>query len=190
MGKVVRGMSPLKKIVAAGSAAALVVLMAPGAPGTGPANARGAAPAPFGSEIADFYRARGGAPMWFAPNAGNAAQQLLDLIATAQADHLNPRNYNLRALARAVADARTGNPSAIQRAEVTLSTAFVSYARDLQHDPGIGIVYLDKELKPEPPSARELLAAAAKAPSLGDYVQQMGWMNPIYAKLRQAIASG
>src|SRR6185369_3515987 len=26
-------------------------------------------------------------------------------------------------------------------------------------------------------------------PSLSDYVQQIGWMNPIYAKLRQAIAS-
>jgi murein L,D-transpeptidase YcbB/YkuD len=53
----------------------------------------------------------------------------------------------------------------------------------------VGIIYVDSELKPSPPSALELLNAAAHAGSLGDYVQQMGWMNPIYAKLRQAIAS-
>jgi murein L,D-transpeptidase YcbB/YkuD len=48
---------------------------------------------------------------------------------------------------------------------------------------------VDKELQPEPPSPGELLNAAAHVSSLGDYVSQMGWMNPIYAKLRQAIAS-
>jgi murein L,D-transpeptidase YcbB/YkuD len=70
-----------------------------------------------------------------------------------------------------------------------LSSAFVTYARDLRHDPGVGVVYVDQELKPTPPSAIELLTAASRAPSLGAYVQQLGWMNPIYAKLRQAIAS-
>jgi murein L,D-transpeptidase YcbB/YkuD len=70
-----------------------------------------------------------------------------------------------------------------------LSQAFVAYARDVKHDPGIGIIYVDAELKPEAPSAGELLAAASRAPSLSNYVQQMGWMNPIYGKLRQAIAS-
>jgi len=70
-----------------------------------------------------------------------------------------------------------------------LSSAFVTYSRDLRHDPGVGVVYVDQELKPTPPSAIELLTAASRAPSLGAYVQQLGWMNPIYAKLRQAIAS-
>jgi murein L,D-transpeptidase YcbB/YkuD len=70
-----------------------------------------------------------------------------------------------------------------------LSSAFVAYASDLRHDPGVGIVYVDPELKPAPPSALELLTAASRAPSLSNYVQQIGWMNPIYAKLRQAIAS-
>jgi murein L,D-transpeptidase YcbB/YkuD len=142
-----------------------------------------------GAEIADFYRARGGAPLWLAPNAGTSAQQLIQLLSTAQADHLNPKRYNVRALQRALADARTGSPAAVQRAEAMLSAAFVAYAGDLRHDPGVGIIYVDKELKPAAPSAAELLRNASRAPSLGDYVQQMGWMNPIYAKLRQAIAS-
>src|SRR5207302_1759478 len=113
----------------------------------------------------------------------------LQLLATAQADRLNPRRYDVRGLQRAVADARAGSPAAIQRADAMLSSAFVTYARDLRHDPGVGIIYIDKELRPAPQSAIELLDAAARARSLSDYVQQMGWMNPIYAKLRQAIAS-
>ena len=83
-----------------------------------------------GGEIADFYRARGGAPLWFAPRSGAAAQQLLQLLATAQADNLNSRRYNVQGLTRAVQDAQTGNPAAIQRAEAMLSAAFVAYARD------------------------------------------------------------
>jgi murein L,D-transpeptidase YcbB/YkuD len=188
MGKLTGGLAPLTRIVAASClvAAGLAVTV----PFVGaPAVARSAAPAPFDSEIADFYRSRGGAPMWLAPGAGNAAPQLIQLLASAQADHLNPRRYNVRALEGALAGARSGNPAAVQRAEVMLSSAFVTYASDLKHDPGVGIIYVDKELRPEPPSAGELLSAAAHAPSLSDYVSQIGWMNPIYAKLRQAIAS-
>jgi L,D-transpeptidase YcbB len=144
---------------------------------------------PFDGEIAQFYRARGGAPLWFARTSGTAADQLVQLLASAQADNLNPRRYDVRGLSRAAAEARSGDPAAVQRAEAMFSTAFVAYARDLRHDPGIGIIYVDPELRPTPPSALELLNGAAHAPSLGDYVQQLGWMNPIYAKLRQAIAS-
>src|SRR5262249_18427113 len=136
----------------------------------------------------NFYRDRNGAPLWFRSGSGVAAQQLVTLLATAQADHLNPKRYNVRALSRAIESARGGDPSAVQRADAMLSTAFVAYARAQKHDPG-GVIYIDSQLKPAPPSAAELLDAAAHAPSLSDYVQNMGWMNPIYAKLRAAIAS-
>jgi murein L,D-transpeptidase YcbB/YkuD len=141
-----------------------------------------------GGEITNFYRSRGGAPLWFAPRSGSAAEQLVQLLATAQADNLNPRRYNARGLARAVQDARSGNPVAVQRAEAMLSAAFVAYARDLEHDP-TGVIYVDPELRPTPPSAQALLTQASRAPSLAEYVGQMGWMNPIYARLRQALAS-
>ena len=186
MGKFVLGGLPKKF---AGAGVALAALAVPAALATGPAAARTAASSSFDGEIADFYRARGGAPLWLAPNAGAAAPQLLQLLSSVQADRLNPRRYNVRALQSAVAQARSGNPAAIQRAEVLLSQAFVTYARDVRHDPGVGIIYVDQELKPTPPSPAELLAAASRAPSLSSYVQQMGWMNPIYGKLRQAIAS-
>ena len=141
-----------------------------------------------GGDIAAFYRARGGAPLWFAPRSGAAAQQLIQLLATAQADNLNPRRYNVRALQRAVQDAQSGNPAAIQRAEAMLSAAFVAYARDQKRDPG-GIIYVDRELRPTPPSAQFLLGEAARAPSLSEFVSQMRWMSPIYANLRAALAS-
>ena len=182
MGKLISGM------LTAGSVVAGLAILGPASLGIAPAEAAAAA-SPFDSEIASFYRSRGGAPLWFAPGAGNAAPQLIQLLASAQADGLNPRRYNVRGLQRAVADARSGSPAAVQRAEVMLSSALAAYAADQKHDPGVGIIYVDRELAPTPPSALELLNAAAHAGSLGEYVQQMGWMNPIYAKLRQAIAS-
>jgi len=184
MGKPLRGARPLNRLFAIGLAAtaASVPLAWPAVP----ASAAAQAPANDG-EIAAFYRARAGAPLWLAPTSGAAAQQLISLLATSQADHLNPKRYNVRGLERAVADARSGGP-AVQRAEAMLSEAFVAYADDQRHDPG-GIIYVDPQLKPTPPSAAELLGAAARAPSLSDYVQNMSWMSPIYAKLRAAIAS-
>jgi murein L,D-transpeptidase YcbB/YkuD len=139
--------------------------------------------------IAAFYHGRGGAPLWLAPRSGAAAQQLIQLLSTASADNLDPRRYQAQRLARLVEAARRGDPTAAREAEAALSQAFVTYVRDLKHDPRIGIIYVDQELRPTPPSASSILAQAASARSLSDYVQKMGWMNPIYANLRLALAS-
>ena len=142
-----------------------------------------------GSAVESFYRARGGASLWFSPRSGAAAQQLVQLLSSASADNLDPRRYNVRNVARAVQAASSGNPAAVQQAEAMLSAAFVAYVRDLRHDPGLGEIYVDRELRPSPPSVATILGQAAAAPSLADYVQKMGWMNPIYANLRLALAS-
>ena len=185
MGKLMRGAGS-RKILAPAGMIATIAAAVPLALSVAPSQAA-AQPADSG-EITNFYRSRGGAPLWFAPRSGAAAQQLVQLLATAHADNLNPRRYNVRGLSRAVQDAMSGNPAAIQRAEVMLSAAFVAYARDLEHDPA-GVIYVDPELRPTPPSAQALLTQASRAPSLSEYVGQMGWMNPIYARLRQALAS-
>ena len=138
-----------------------------------------------GAEVANFYRARGGAPLWFSPRSGDAAQQLLTLLGTARADNLNPNRYNLKGVARAIEAARRGD---VGRSEQVLSQAFVAFARDVRHDPG-GVIYVDPELKPTPPSAVALLSQAAAASNLADYVENEGWMSPIYGKLRLALAS-
>ena len=159
-------------------------------PGIAPRPAPAAAASdPADAGVASFYRARNGAPLWLSPRSGNAAQQLIQLLGSANADNLNPRRYQAKALARAVGAASGGNPVAVQQADTMLSQAFVTYVRDLKHDPRIGIVYVDPELRPTPPSATTILGQAAAAPSLSDYVQKMGWMNPIYANLRLALAN-
>jgi murein L,D-transpeptidase YcbB/YkuD len=187
MAKLLRGAQSLNRysVVVGLLAAAAVTPLA----GSALAARSSAASAPAQSaEIAAFYRARGGAPLWLSPSSGGAAQQLISLLATAQADHLDPRRYNVKALSRAVDQARAGGPGAVQWADMMLSEAFVAYAGDQRHDPG-GIIYVDPQLRPTRPSATDLLGAAAHAPSLVDYVQNIGWMNPVYGKLRAAIAS-
>jgi murein L,D-transpeptidase YcbB/YkuD len=179
----------MKTLFAFGAAAIAVAASVPATFFGSAAEAAAVAAPSAGGDIAAFYRSRGGAPLWLAPASGNAAQQLVQLLATAHADGINPKRYNVKGLSRALGDARRGDPAAIQRAEAMLSAAYVAYARDLKHDPRVGIIYVDPELRPAPPSASVLLNQAAHAASLPDYVQQIGWMNPIYAKLRQAIAS-
>jgi murein L,D-transpeptidase YcbB/YkuD len=186
MGKLSR-IAGSRKLVA--SVGVLCAGVAAGAVAISVAPTPAAAQSADGGDVAAFYRSRGGTPLWFSPRSGAAAQQLVQLLATAQADNLNPRRYNARGLSRAVQDAASGNPAAVQRAEAMLSAAFVAYVRDQRRDPGAGVIYVDLELQPTPPSARALLTQAAQAPSLSEYVGQMGWMNPIYGRLRQAIAS-
>ena len=152
-------------------------------------SARSAVASSQAADVNAFYRLRGGAPLWLAPRSGAAAQELVQLLATAQADNLNPRRYNVRALQKALDAARSGDPGAVQRAEMALSLAFAAYVHDVKRDPGVGIVYVDRELKPSAASAQAVLAEAASAPSLSEYVSNLGWMHPIYSQLRQAIAS-
>ena len=143
----------------------------------------------LGSSIAQFYRTRGGAPLWFSPTAGPAPHQLMQLLNTAAADNLNPNRYRVRQLARAVQTASSRNPAAVQRAEVMLSEAFVTYVRDLKRDPNVGIIYVDPELRPTAPSAHTILAQAASSGSISKYLDRMGWMSPVYAQLRRALAA-
>ena len=107
--------------------------------------------------------------MWLAPGSGAAAQQLIQLLATAQSDNLNPKRYNPRGLDRALNSARSGDPRAVQRAETMLSQAFVAYVRDLKRDPG-GVVYVDQELRPSAPSANTILDCVTKGFQYGVFV--------------------
>jgi murein L,D-transpeptidase YcbB/YkuD len=137
----------------------------------------------------DFYRARGGAPLWLAPNAGDAAEQLLSLLSTSNLDGFDPEKYHVAALQQALTAARAGKKKDVDAADRQLSDAFVAYVGDLRRDPGLGILYVDEGLRPKAPTALAALLSAANAPSLSAYVRQLGWMNPIYSELRQALAN-
>jgi murein L,D-transpeptidase YcbB/YkuD len=158
--------------------------------GAGAQASRAATPQRVGQTIADFYRARNGAPLWFSPGAGDAAQQLLNLLATARTDGFTPERYRLAAVQEAVARARSGKRRDVERADHMLSGAFVTYVNDLSRDTGLGIMYVDADLRPWPQSPLAVLLRTAAAPSLSDYVRRLGWMNPLYGELRQALISG
>jgi murein L,D-transpeptidase YcbB/YkuD len=165
-----------------------------GAPAmTGPAAAQSlyvrAAP---DQSVEAFYAARGHRPLWLDPwgQLRPEARILFGLLRSARADGLDPERYDLRTLDRALLASGRGSPQAARHAEELLSHVFVAYVRDLRRPPEAAITWVDPELQPAPPSPRAVLEAAAAAPSLHDYLADMGWMHPLYAGLRSAIATG
>ena len=175
----------------AASVAALALAAAP----TAAVAERAAKPAaaqtqPVGGQgVADFYRARNQYPFWLDARAGDAAEQLLSLLSTANLDGIDPAKYHVAELRQAVEAVRAGKKKQIAEADRALSEAFVSYVADLRQDPGVGINYVDAGLRPTPPTPLATLLTAGIAPNLSDYVHNMGWMHPFYAQLRDALAT-
>lgn len=145
------------------------------------------APQPRGTSIADFYASRRDYPLWLAPAAGNAAQDLVALIESARIDGLDPDAYGLDAARQALVSARKGDAKEILRADRLLSQSFIAYVADLRRDPGEGIIYVEPQLRPAPPASRPLLEDVARAASPSAYLNSFAWMNPLYAELRKAL---
>ena len=119
-----------------------------------PASAKPAAAAPQAiplDSLGAFYAARQGAPLWLRSDSGAAANALVDLLTSAELDGLSPGYYGVDALQKALAQASSGDRKAVARADAMLSQAFVAYVDDLRRDPGLGILYVDAQLKPAPP---------------------------------------
>jgi L,D-transpeptidase YcbB len=154
-----------------------------------PAEARTAAVA-RDQGVEDFYKARHDRLLWFQPGQAAAAHQLVALLETASFDGLDGERYRPGSLAKALRRAASGHPRDLRRADIALSEAFVAYARDLRNAPAAGMQFVDPALRPSPPYPRALLAMAASAPSLSQFITNMGWMNPAYAPLRRALAAG
>ncbi|MFC7498676.1 murein L,D-transpeptidase [Enterovirga sp. GCM10030262] len=140
-------------------------------------------------ELRTFYRNRGYRPLWIRNGeSGPEADRLVELVASADLDGLDPSDYDPGDLRRAVERARDGSPEALAKAELKLSRTFADYVRDVRRPPSVKMVYLDKELEPERPTAAAVLRAAAVAPSLADYMDRNGWTSPFYARLREGLA--
>ena len=141
-----------------------------------------------GQGIDDFYKARSNTPLWLGAKSGNGADQLLALLRSSWIDGLAPENYQPAQLEAQIAAAtQSGKPKALLEADRALSAAFAAYVRDLTRKLVSDVNFVDEELRPRAPTPRGLLLTAASAPSLGDYVARLRWMNPIYAELRAAL---
>jgi len=153
------------------------------------ASLRGAAAAD--AELQAFYASRNFRPLWTVGGTVTpAADRLIRLLETADLDGLDPQDYRPRALSAAVARARSGAPAALAEVEMLLSRSFADYVRDMRRPSNSGMVYVDRALAPSVPARREVLSAAAAAPSLEMYIDSLGWMHPVYAGLRRSMDSG
>jgi len=141
-----------------------------------------------GQGVEDFYRARKDALLWYSPTAGDAAQQIVALMGSASFDGLEANKYLTPELEADIKAVRPGKRKHIEAADKALSQAFAAYVADMKRDPGVGITYVDAQLRPIPPMPLAALLEAASAPSLSDYVRNIGWMHPIYGQLREALA--
>ena len=146
---------------------------------------------PNGQSVEDFYKVRSNKPLWFeAGHPTAAAQALMWLLNSAKTDGLDPAKYNPDEIREALQRASKGKDGAVQKADLLLSNAFIAFARDLRATRPADVQYVDPALHIGPPSPLRLLQDAARAPSLKDYVANMGWMNPDYVALRRALVSG
>ena len=124
-----------------------------------------------------------------ARTAGDAADQLLALLSSASLDGLTRQTIMSPQLQ---ADDRRGArrqeesalPKPTARCPRRSSVMSPTWAGS-----GVGLTYVDANLKPAPPTPLATLLTAAIAPSLPDYVHNMGWMHPFYAELRDALAT-
>ncbi len=80
-----------------------------------------AAPAQSGQGVADFYKARQGAPLWLAPQSGDAALKLLTLLNTSSIDGLSPTKYDVPELQKLLDRAHAKNKRKdVERADEAL----------------------------------------------------------------------
>ena len=142
-----------------------------------------------GGSLKTFYAGREFRPLW-APGGkiGRQADTLIGFLKSAELDGLKPSSYDIEELSEAIEAADGGDPIAVARAELELSTAFARYVNDLRRPGGVRMTYADRKLKPKRLRAAWVLRAAAFPKSFDDYVTGMGWMSPHYVRLRQLAA--
>ncbi|QDP18975.1 L,D-transpeptidase family protein [Sphingomonas xanthus] len=127
-------------------------------------------------------------PAWFGWGDDAAALALIEQLETAGLDGLDPSRFDLPGLKRAVRDAGNGKMSAVSRASKALDRALVRYVNALRAQPPRGWTINDRDAVAQAPSADRLLADAASAPDLAEWVRAMPWMHSSYASLRRALA--
>lgn len=142
------------------------------------------------SDLHAFYATRDNRPLWIdaSGEVSPAAEELLHQVESAQLDGLKPRKLKADDLASALERATRATPEAFAKAELTLSKTYVAYVKALRAAPHAPMAYESEALSPVIPTTTAALQAAAAAPALPQYVATMGWMHPLYAPLRKALA--
>ena len=145
---------------------------------TAPNPTQGPAPAPAApvasSPIDLFYLARQQAPIWLKDDAGRAGAQAL--AAVLRNDAIDGLQDGPERAARVEAAIAANDDKAV-------SAEWVAYVQALKA-PVKGVSYGDAALQLQPPTPGAILAKAAAAPSLLEYVTRTSAVNPFYASIR------
>jgi len=142
-------------------------------------------------DLRGFYVLRGYKPLWIEEEGpGPAAEALYGLVSTARYDGLSRKSLQADRLRDVLRRARGGDPEDLAKAEVFIRRVFAAYVQGTRMARDAGMTYQSNLLAPVVPSASSALSAAAAAPSLERYVDDMGWMHPLYNQLRDALAAG
>lgn len=138
-----------------------------------------------GGDVKRFYAARDYKPLWVrAGKPGPEAAILLGYLSTASRDGLKPSSYDVEKLEALIAQTRSGDPQALARADIALSSSFARYVRDMRSPGKAKMDYADKSLRPKKADAETVLRAAAFPKDFGAYMKNMGWMSEHYVRLR------
>lgn len=141
---------------------------------------------PTASAVASVYDRWQMKPIWFQGSIPSpAAAQLITILRRAPFDGMASGPAVAAQVNQAIAQAASGNQAAIAAAERTLSAAWVHYVQTLKR-PTAGMIYAYKFMEPQGTRADQILLTAAGAPSLGQHLQQVSNLNPVYAQIRAA----
>jgi murein L,D-transpeptidase YcbB/YkuD len=139
--------------------------------------------------IAAFYRARNYQPIWIRGwSVKPGARAVVEAVARARDDDLDPEAYDAAGLAEVLARAQSGRSADLAAAELALSQAASGYLSDLHTPrPGAAMVYADASVAPPKLDPASVLRILAAAPSPAGAVANLERMNPIYEQLRAAL---
>ena len=142
------------------------------------------------AELAAFYNARRHRALWVRDGRiVPEAQTLIARLRDADADNLDPDRYRPEDVDAAVRGAASGRVPDLATAELSLTRALADWGADL-HRPrrNAALLYSDPELRPPELRRRAVLESAAAGVDLASGLAEVGRMNPIYRRLRAALA--
>jgi len=127
-------------------------------------------------------------PQWVTADQ-RAATHLIAMLQSSDLDGLDPNQFKIKLLLKALRSASGGNFKAADRANAVFDRALMQYVTALRSAPTKDWAIVDPAAVPAAPSVTVLLGQAAAAPSLERWVDTMPFMHPSYAGLRRALAA-
>lgn len=140
--------------------------------------------------IIGAYRNRGNRLLWSRDGAIlPAAARLTAVLRRAPLDGMEAGPALADEITVAIARTASGRAEDLARAELLMSKAWIAYVQRLRRPVGVGMIYADPSLSPEPPFAASILTAAAAAPDLSAHLDAVSNLNPVYSRLRDGLAA-